>query len=273
MFRIAQGPHFQHSGAGLNSTLEKIRDYLRISLDEQRRLRINKFQALRFRNTQHLLYLALLGSNLKALATVYGTDKWRGHRYAEHYEKHFGPLRYKRLNILEIGIGGYEDPELGGNSLRMWRTYFPKSRIYGIDIYEKSLHNERRIKTFKGSQVDENFLDQMIRTIGRVDVIIDDGSHENEHVLFSFKHLFPLLSEKGIYVIEDTQSSYWPGYGGSSDDLTRQDTTMGFLKGLADGLNYVEFKNEKYECSYYDTHIVAMHFYHNIVFIQKGLNV
>ncbi len=47
---------------------------------------------------------------------------------------------------------------------------------------------------------------------------------------------------------------------------------MGFFKKLTDGLNYAEFDRDHFEPSYYDKHIVAMHFYHNIVFIQKGLN-
>ena len=135
---------------------------------------------------QHFVYRILIGSNLKALATAYGTDKWGSHWYAQYYETHFTSLRRKQLNILEIGIGGYNDPELGGGSLRMWRTYFPKSRIYGIDIHDKSLHNERRIKTFTGSQTDEHFLEEVLKTIERLDIIIDDGSHQNEHVLFTF---------------------------------------------------------------------------------------
>src|SRR6266478_2576211 len=103
------------------SALVNIRDYLKTSLDETQRIRIHKFQSLRFRRSQHLLYQGVFGSNLKALATLYGSDKWRQHWYAPHYETHFASLRRKRLNILEIGIGGYDDPELGGNSLRMWR--------------------------------------------------------------------------------------------------------------------------------------------------------
>jgi hypothetical protein len=72
------------------------------------------------------------------LSTVYFTDKWNVHKYAQWYETHFAPLRKKRLNILEIGIGGYSHPEYGGGCLRMWRTYFPKARIYGIDIEDKN---------------------------------------------------------------------------------------------------------------------------------------
>jgi hypothetical protein len=154
----------------------------------------------------------------------------------------------------------------------MWRTYFPRARIFGIDLYDKSPHDESRIKTFRGSQVDMEFLERVMREIGTVDIVIDDGSHINDHVLQTFEFLFPHLAEDGIYVIEDTQTSYWPEFGGSSSDLNRTDTSIGYLKQLVDGLNYQEFKLPGYVPNYFMRHIVAIHFYHNLVFIEKGHN-
>jgi len=252
----------------IQAILSKTRNFL----DPERRKRIRKFQTLHFRQLQHLVFRTLFGSNLEALALLYGTDKWGSHWYSQRYEQHFSYLRGKRLTVLEIGIGGYEDPEAGGASLRMWRTYFPHSRIFGIDIWDKHVHDERRIRTFRGSQVDEKFLSEVVQEIGDIHLIIDDGSHRNEHVLRTFAFLFPKLSKDGIYVIEDTQTSYWPGMGGSSLDLDQPDTTIGFLKKMVDGLNYAELDKPQHNSTYYDKHITALHFYHNIVFIQKGLN-
>ncbi|MBW4554043.1 MAG: hypothetical protein KME35_23515 [Aphanocapsa sp. GSE-SYN-MK-11-07L] len=251
------------------SPLLQFKKHLSDSLTFEQRKELKKFLNFRFRGLQDSLYRFFVGSDLKALADIYGTDKWGSHFYAQHYETHFAPLRRKNLNILEIGIGGYSNPEEGGESLRMWRTYFPNARIFGIDIHDKSGHDERRIKTFKGSQVDEDFLKHVIKEIDPIDIVIDDGSHVNEHVIHTFKFLFPRIQCQW-YVIEDTQTSYWPGeYGGMSDDLNNLGTSMGFLKHLIDGLNYVEYKIDGYEPTYFDQHIVAMHFYHNIVFIEK----
>lgn len=210
------------------------------------------------------------------LARLFGTDKEGVHHYGQHYQRHFGALRQQRLNILEIGIGGYSDPKAGGESLRMWKAYFPKSRIYGVDTHDKSYHDEARITTFRGSQSDADFLRSVAEQIGTVDIIIDDGSHFNDHVIATFRVLFPLLAPRGIYVVEDTQTSYWADvdgvqWGGASD-LTAPHTSMNFFKSLIDGLNYKEFTLDGYVPTYFDTHIVAMHFYHNLVFVQKGLN-
>ena len=225
---------------------------------------------------RHLLYTLLYRGNLAKLAVAFGTDKEGIHFYSQHYQKHFSPLRKKRLTILEIGIGGYDKPTWGGQSLRMWKAYFPNSRIYGIDIEDKSFHNEHRIKTFKGSQVDEAFLQKVIDEIGAPDIIIDDGSHYNEHVIATFNYLFPLLSENGIYSIEDLQTSYWTeidaeNWGGSTD-LAAPHTSMNFLKSRIDGLNYQEFMDKSYQANYFDKNIIAMHFYHNLAFIYKGIN-
>src|SRR5437660_3758804 len=77
----------------------------------------------------------LFGRRLKILATIYMTDKWNLHWYAQHYEELFRNIRRKRVRLLEIGVGD-------GNSLRMWRAFFPHGRIYGIDIRDKSAHDE-----------------------------------------------------------------------------------------------------------------------------------
>jgi demethylmacrocin O-methyltransferase len=183
------------------------------------------------------IYAKLYSNNLSKLADIYGSDKFGSHYYTRHYETYFKPLRYKKLNILEIGIGGDQNPERGGASLRMWREYFPNSKIYGIDIFNKTIHDEKRIKTFQGSQVDLEFLEKTINEIGNIDIIIDDGSHINKHVITSFNFLYPKLDDNGIYVIEDTQTSYWKSYGGNNQDFNSSETIMGFFKSLVDGLN------------------------------------
>lgn len=219
-----------------------------------------------------IYYSVAYSNNLIKLATFYKTDKWNQHWYAQHYQKHFESLRKKRLNLLEIGIGGYDNPNKGGESLRMWRAYFPKSTIYGIDIHDKKAHDEKRIKTFQGSQVDLDFLQEVVQEIGQLDIIIDDGSHINEHVIKTFKTLFPLLDDNGIYVIEDTQTSYWKKFGGSRHDLDSNETIMEFFKNLCDGLNYAEFSPPDYNPNYFEKHIISIQFYHNLIFIYKGKN-
>ncbi|WP_405325661.1 class I SAM-dependent methyltransferase [Leeuwenhoekiella sp. LLG6367-2.1] len=211
--------------------------------------------------------------NLDRLASYYCTDKFGAHFYTKHYSHHFHKFRSKKLNLLEIGVGGYNNPNKGGESLRMWKKYFRNASIYGLDIYDKSNLEEKRIKIYQGSQVDLVFLNKMVEEIGSLDIVIDDGSHINDHVIETFNFLFAKMNPGGIYVIEDVQTSYWPQFGGRLDRNTFEVTIMTYFKSLVDGLNHAEFINPKLKPSYFDLNILSMHFYHNMIFIYKGANI
>lgn len=209
--------------------------------------------------------------DLNLLAYLFETDKYGYHNYIPFYQRHFAPLREKALNILEIGVGGDDTSSSGGRSLRMWKRYFPKSNIFGIDIHDKTGIEEARIKTFKGDQGDTEFLSMVAEKIGQIDIIIDDGSHMNRHVIASFEYLFPILAPNGIYVVEDVQTSYWANFGGSTTNLSSDKTMVGYFKKLVDGLNYQDMVPTPTP-TYFDSHITEICFYHNMIFIQKGLN-
>ena len=212
------------------------------------------------------------GRNLTKLAIINNTDKHRvgRHEYMEHYQRHFSKLKYKKNNLLEIGVGGYKRPDRGGCSLRMWKQYFPFGHIYALDIYDKRPQEERRIKIFKGSQIDYNFLDDILDSIGNsIDIIIDDGSHINEHVIGSFQYLFPKLKEGGIYVVEDVQTSYREDYGGSSTNLEEAYTMMNFFKKILDFINHDHFSPLINEDNVHYKMISSIHFYDNLIFIHK----
>ena len=74
-----------------------------------------------------------------------------------------------------------------GNSLKCWEEYFPNAKIYGIDIYPHPELNKNRIKTFMADQSNEQDFKSVIDKINSpLDIIIDDGSHQGEHQVFSF---------------------------------------------------------------------------------------
>lgn len=209
-------------------------------------------------------------NDLRALADIYGTDKWGYHWYAQHYQNHFRSIRKNRLVILEIGVGGYGDPKSGGGSLKMWKAFFPNAEIHGLDRFDKSHLNGSRIFTHLGEQQDERLLRKISEDLGGIDIVIDDGSHVNEHVITSFKTLFPLLKENGVYVIEDLHTSYQPEFGGKADPRDSKFTTVDLLKSLLDGLhaNCITARGLLPEV---ENNIASLHFYHNLAFIYKRL--
>jgi len=194
--------------------------------------------------------------------------KWL--HYFDIYEENFSKFKKKKITILEIGIAK-------GGSLRMWNNYFSSdSTIVGIDINPGCKKFEKdNIKTYIGNQTDVNFLSSVIKDIGKPDIIIDDGGHTSNQQIISFNYLFGHLNDKGIYLVEDTHSSY------HSDFQDRQDgfTFMDYARSLADKLNlwyqYNEYKiykkeiKEKINMPYFTKNTYKISFYNSIVVFEK----
>jgi hypothetical protein len=204
-------------------------------------------------------------SNLNKLALNYGTDKWGSHWYTQHYQRYFANWRKRRLKILEIGVGGYDNQTIGAQSLRMWRRYFPNSQIVGIDLYDKSHFSERRIDVLQCDQTDEARLTEISQRYSGFDIVIDDGSHFNDHVIRTFNILFPLLKTPGFYCIEDLQTAYWPTWGAVSGS-----TSMDMLRSLVDCVNQAERPFN--EPTQFDRTITEIAFFHNLCIIRKESN-
>jgi hypothetical protein len=216
--------------------------------------------------------LSQRSKSLSDLAVRFGSDKWGDHWYTPHYERYFEPYRELAVKVLEIGVGGNSMPDVGGESLRMWKHYFRRALIYGLDIYPKTGIAESRLQVLCGDQGDERFLDSMARELGPFDIVIDDGSHLNHHVITSFNALFPHVRSGGMYVVEDLQTSYWPRWGGDADP-SAQNTSMAMLKRLLDGLNHQEqIRSWDHEPSMIELMVTGVHMHHNLAFIEKGLN-
>lgn len=212
------------------------------------------------------------GKDLNHLAVLFGSDKWGGHWYTPHYQRYFEPYREQPVRILEIGVGGYDHPNAGGESLRMWRNYFRRGLVYGLDIFVKTGHDDVRLKVLQGDQGDPQFLDSLARRYGPFDIVIDDGSHISGHILTSFKALFPHLRPGGMYVVEDLLTAYWPRWGGD-DAPVAQYQTMEMIKSLLDDLHHQEqLRDGGYQPSMTELLVTGVHVHHNMAVIEKGLN-
>lgn len=167
---------------------------------------------------------------LNDIAKKNGTDKSSLiHDYCVKYEKYLPFKRDDKLKILEIGV-------LNGSSVKTWKEYFFNSEIVGLDINLKcKQYEEDRITIEIGSQFDSEFLKYVAEKHGPFDMILDDGSHINEHVIFSFNNLFKYVKSKGLYVVEDACTSYWNDYGGSAKG---PHTMISYFKERIDEVNF-----------------------------------
>lgn len=133
--------------------------------------------------------------------------KW--HHYLPIYDRYFSRFRGQTFRFLEIGVSK-------GGSLQMWRRYFGEDAIiYGIDIDKSCARFDGIAGNVRiGSQDDSSFLKSVIEEMGGLDVVLDDGSHQMDHIKKSFDYLFPKLSYGGIYMVEDLHTAFWSSYGG-----------------------------------------------------------
>lgn len=198
---------------------------------------------------------------LDEIAIKTGSDKSsKGHGYCEIYERYLGELRNYPINLLELGYGGYEDPNAGGESARMWKEYFKGSEIIVTDIWPKK-------NVPRGIIFIETGQSNSIQT-GRYspyDVIVDDASHINLLTIQAFKSHWPLLKSGGLYFIEDLHASYHPYYRDSNPEPLKGNTTMTFLSRLLHEVNS-DFMKPIYRLGY---DIEFIHFYRELCVIKK----
>jgi hypothetical protein len=184
--------------------------------------------------------------------------KW--HHYLPIYERYFQPWRNRPLRMLEIGVSK-------GGSLAMWRQYFgPEAVIFGIDIDPSCAKLDGQNGQVRiGSQADPVFLRKVVAEMGGIDIVLDDGSHVGEHMNASLDFLFPLLSEGGIYLVEDLHTSYWKGWGGGDGEKSGFTKTM---KTLIDDMHHWYHRGGQRVAGTID-HLAAMHVYDSVVVFEK----
>lgn len=144
--------------------------------------------------------------SLNDLGVLHKTDKSTiTHHYLGNYEKHISKWRDEEFTMLEIGVAG-------GASIKMWRDYFPKAKVYGVD------NNPDTPADFIGDHNDKFFMDSVMQRIGPCRLIVDDGSHVGHDMKNLFDRLFVHHVESGgLYVVEDTHCLYEPHYNQGSD--------------------------------------------------------
>lgn len=159
-------------------------------------------------------------NRLSKLANKWKTDKGTSygdaHGYTEFYQQFFE--KYEHPKIIEIGV-------LDGASIHMLNEFFDGDcEIWCCDWNADYANNVKDLKNVHFHWIDagnkesiENFR-KSVENI-RFNIIIDDASHQSQHQFNLLSGLHTLLSDDGIYIIEDIHFSRW-NEGGYNNDLT-----------------------------------------------------
>lgn len=175
-------------------------------------------------------WLESLDALANAMRREKRSDKATRHSYQYMYYNTLAPLARSRcggktseertVRILEIGLG-CGDPKLSpGGSVAIWRSLFPHSinlQLHVLEFAEACAkawvanNSWPGLTVHFGDQSSPADLDRVYAEAGsrQFDIIIDDGSHLNEHQINTSTHLLTSrrLVPGGSYIIEDTFSA------------------------------------------------------------------
>ena len=142
-------------------------------------------------------------------------------------------MRERPIALLELAV-------LGGESLRLWRDYFPAGPIVGLDQNVVHITDATgRIHIYQGQQDDVALLTHISATHAPEgwDVVIDVAAHVAAPTRRAFWQLFEYLKPGGVYSIEDWGTGYWADWPDGERPQwwrgpTRTAGMVGFVKEL-----------------------------------------
>ena len=197
-----------------------------------------------------------------------GSDKsTKKHGYTKFYEEKLSYLCDENISLGEIGLqitdGNYKNRiPTDFPSVKMWKTLFPKAKVFGFDISDFS----RIAKGFNFTRGDSGNLadlDNFGKTIGSADVIIEDGSHATSHQRNALVALTPYVKSGGWFIIEDLHWQPW------KEELEVFGKTVErYINGEPTDLDDSLSKYKNIDLKIYDHPITGQDTY-RIVFLQK----
>jgi hypothetical protein len=190
------------------------------------------------------------------------TDKTTTHQYQTLYASALAAYRHPPLEVvaefrrtgkkpyklLEIGLGCNMDRCVAGG-FHLLQAFLPYVEYHAFEYsYELC---RRRFNVSQVTPAEVAYLDSHVcvgssdskevvqacgEKFGPFDVVIDDASHLQPHIIAGI-HLWmpsPFLKPGGTYVIEDLQTGFWKSYGGGKKVQLAGNTGPELIKDLID---------------------------------------
>ncbi len=132
------------------------------------------------------------------------TDKGTVHSYIDFYQQQFAPCRM-HTRLLEIGM-------MTGASMKLWTEYFCVYQLVGIDLragwnnpqpWQTDLEQDPNVELHFG--IDSTC--QQVEFDEPFTIIIDDGAHDWQSQMLTFRNYWPQLAPGGVYYIEDVEDA------------------------------------------------------------------
>ena len=150
----------------------------------------------------------------------------------------------------------------------MWKHYLgPQAKIVGVDIDERCVaFAEDQIEIVIADQSDRVSLGNIKSRYPKFDIIIDDGGHNMEHQINTIKEFLFYTSDEGVYICEDTHSSYMAKHGGA---YKRGSSFIEYTKNIIDQLNSFHSETPNLVIDDHSRCLNSIHYYDSMVVIEK----
>jgi hypothetical protein len=154
--------------------------------------------------------------SLEQLVDNSRTDKNTIHSYLPLYENLLKNKKETAKNVLEVGIGDFNQGITNGGSIKLWHDYFINANIHALDICPlervwDGIKNNDRILIYSSINAYNNdfFINNFLNKNIKFDFMLDDGPHTLESMKEFIKLYSQIMTEDGILIIEDVQSWNW----------------------------------------------------------------
>jgi cephalosporin hydroxylase len=147
--------------------------------------------------------------SLEELVDNNRTDKNTTHSYLPLYQKLLINKKETAKNVLEVGIAA-------GGSIKLWSDFFVNANVYGLDLMNnenvwEGINNKEKIILYTSTDAynDDFFINNFLNKNIKCDFMLDDGPHTLESMKQFIKLYSQIMTDDGILIIEDVQSSDW----------------------------------------------------------------
>ena len=172
---------------------------------------------------------------LEGIAQKHGSNKALSYfEWCNFYDFHTKHI-HNKTNQAVLEIGSFK-----GESLKMWKEFFPNAKIASVDIKTtREVEEIKGVKFFEGCQSSNEIKEKVKEQFPEgFDLIIDDASHQNELTIQTFKNYWELVKDGGVFIIEDLHCSFSSCTSNTRLDAETNKTPLGYLKGLIKDVNY-----------------------------------
>lgn len=185
--------------------------------------------------------------------------KWL--HYFHVYEKYLARYKNTRCSLLEFGVSH-------GGSLQMWKHFLgPQATIVGVDIDPRCAEfKEEQIDVIIADQADKSSINKIKESYPKFDIVIDDGGHDMVHQINTLQEFLLYTSDDGVYICEDTHSSYMKTHGGG---YKQPNTFLEFTKNIVDQMHAHHSESGEFWPNTFTTCIQSVHYYDSMVVIER----